>query len=75
MKIVVNKQEFGGFVLSQKAIRLYARYKIRRDDPILVRVVKELGNSANGIGADLKIIEIQILSNGILRILMVWNEL
>lgn len=33
-------------------------YGISRDDPDLISIVRELGNAANGDGADLKIIEI-----------------
>lgn len=94
-KIVINKR-FGGFGLSDEAIRLYAKKKgikiypvtnendslvlyflspaktkedqknaeilkdwnIKRDDPALVEVVKELGKKANGTFCDLKIVEI-----------------
>jgi hypothetical protein len=35
-----------------------SRVDIRRDDPVLVSVVRELGNKANGDFAELKIVEI-----------------
>lgn len=67
-KVVINKCH-GGFGLSDKA---EARYKelagitdpdwwygdIDRDDPILVRVVEELGADADGNYADLKVVKI-----------------
>ncbi len=68
-KIVINKC-FGGFSLSVKAMKLYHELKgipleelfydrcIDRDDPILVRVVEELGKEASGSYARLKIVEI-----------------
>jgi hypothetical protein len=35
-----------------------SRFDIRRDDPVLVSVVRELGSRANGNFAELKIVEI-----------------
>lgn len=85
MKIVINKC-YGGFGLSDEAVREYARragieletrksrygpwtdftlngdywsYRdIERTDPILVSVVEEMGEAANGSCADLSVIEI-----------------
>lgn len=69
-KIVYNAC-FGGFSLSEVAFDLYHKYggkaewdgdiersDIERDDPILVRVVEELGVQANGSHADLAIREL-----------------
>ena len=67
-KIVINAWH-GGFELSQKAIEEYAKLKgidgtfddmssIKRDDPVLIQVVKSLGAEANGMMADLKVVEI-----------------
>lgn len=65
-KIVVNNC-FGGFGLSEEAKKRLDElsgidgYLIARDnrtDPILIKVVEELGESANGEYAELKIIEI-----------------
>ena len=65
-KIVYNAC-YGGFSLSEKAIKRYWELKgetypedwwdrsIDRADPILVQVVEELGESANGAFAELKI--------------------
>ena len=67
MKVVINKC-FGGFGLSKKALELYNKYKksnekydfdIERDDPILVKVVEELGSEkASDSLAKLKVVEI-----------------
>ena len=69
-KIVINKCH-GGFGLSNLAMRRYAEikynsgdvntihvYDIRRDDPVLVQVVEELGEKSNDVYSDLKIVEI-----------------
>ncbi len=61
-KIVINAC-FGGFGLSKKAMSIlgegYAYERdIQRDDPELVRVVEALGEEANGILAQLKVIQI-----------------
>lgn len=68
-RIVINKC-FGGFGLSKKAIDLYKTktemeddfnlyaHDIERDDPILIEVIEELGEEANGACAELKIVEI-----------------
>lgn len=67
MKVVINDC-FGCFGLSGKAIERYVELKgrtkpiyngdIERNDPILVRVVEELGKEANGKGSILKIVGI-----------------
>ena len=64
MKVVINKC-FGGFGLSDKAIEKYKQlrpytydWEIDRADPVLVKIVEELGGEANGKFADLKIVEI-----------------
>jgi len=68
-KIVINRC-YGGFGLSDLAMRRYAEikkiedlatihiYDIDRADPALVQVVEELGEEAMGSYADLKIVEI-----------------
>jgi len=66
--IVINTC-YGGFGLSARAISEYTKLAgvvsidfherdISRDDPYLVKVVKELGMGANGVHANLKIVEI-----------------
>jgi hypothetical protein len=68
IKVVINK-DFGGFGLSDEAEALYkerkgitdphwAYYDILRDDPILVQIVEEMGDKANGGYAELKVVEI-----------------
>lgn len=70
MKVVINKC-YGGFGLSDLAKKKYMEYSndlrppahvcsfdIGRDDPILVRVVEELGVAANDHFAELQIVEI-----------------
>ena len=62
MKLVINAS-FGGFSLSEKAVERIAEIQGRphpddRADPILVRVVEELGAEANGKFASLKVVEI-----------------
>ena len=66
MKIVINDC-YGGFCLSKKALALYNEragtvlryeYDIKRDAPILVEIVEQLGEDANGDFAELKIVEI-----------------
>jgi hypothetical protein len=66
-KIVINCKH-GGFGLSEAAEARYAqlsgkplseyRWEIRRDDPVLVHVVEELGIKACGAYAVLKVVEI-----------------
>ena len=67
--IVINNC-YGGFGLSDRAEKEYRKLasisndsswsdrSIARDDPYLVKIVKELGMSANGAHANLKIVEI-----------------
>ena len=68
MRIVINGC-YGGFGLSHAAVRRYAKIKsvdvssvfvrdIKRNDPILVKVVEELGKEADGDHARLKTVEI-----------------
>jgi hypothetical protein len=70
MKVVINNR-YGGFGLSEEAEQLYLQYEgldtdaihvnsrgLKRNDLTLVRVVKELGDKANGSFAELKIVEI-----------------
>ena len=63
MKVVYNAC-FGGFRLSDKAIKEYKRrsktsdveiWRIARHDPILISIVEELGEEANGDYSDLKV--------------------
>jgi len=67
-RIVINNC-YGGFGLSDRALAEYKKLTgiadedfydrdIARDDPYLVKVVKELGMTANGSHANLKIVEI-----------------
>jgi hypothetical protein len=67
-RIVINDC-YGGFGLSDRATIEYKRlagitnpsfhdHDIPRDDPYLIKVVKEMGMSANGAHANLKIVEI-----------------
>lgn len=58
MKIVVNVC-WGGFGLSDEAVRLYgSKYPENRNDPKLVSIVETLGEKANGAFATLKIVTI-----------------
>jgi hypothetical protein len=67
-RIVINDC-YGGFGLSNRAIAEYKKLAgitatdfcdrdIPRDDPYLVKIVKEMGMSANGAHANLKIVEV-----------------
>ena len=67
-RIVINDC-YGGFGLSDRAILEYKKLAgitdvdfydrdIPRDDPYLVKIVKEMGMSANGAHANLKIVEV-----------------
>lgn len=65
-KVVINRC-FGGFGLSNKALRRWAEIsggptpgwrEIDRTDPILVQVVEELGSEANGSFSKLEIVEL-----------------
>lgn len=69
MKYVVINDCYGGFGLSDRAFKEYKSMAgitapdfndrdIPRDDPYLVKVVKELGMSANGPHSNLKIVEV-----------------
>jgi len=66
--IVINTC-YGGFGISDRAEREYKSlagitdedwsvYSIARDDPYLVKVVRDLGMAANGAYANLKIVEV-----------------
>ena len=66
MKIVINTC-YGSFGLSKEALALYNErtgtvgtydIEIKRNDPILVEIVEQLGESANGRFAELKVVEI-----------------
>ena len=71
MKVVINEC-YGGFCLSQTALKLLKQYKeeesngekwdynVNRNDPVLIRVVEELGKkeASNDVMSSLKIIEI-----------------
>lgn len=68
-RYVVINTCYGGFGLSPRAINEYRSLAgitdpkfydrdIPRDDPYLIKVVKELGMSANGAHANLKVVEI-----------------
>jgi hypothetical protein len=66
MKIVINTRH-GGFGLSKEALALFNErsgavvtwdFNIKRNDPILVEIVEQLGEAADGDFAELKIIEI-----------------
>lgn len=71
MKVVINRR-YGGFGISREARELYSKYYLERykrigdyhdydvdrTDPILVRVVEELGEQADGGFAKLKVIEV-----------------
>ena len=67
-RIVINDC-YGGFGLSSSALQEYKRLagitdanfydrNIPRDDPYLVKIVREMGSSAAGSHAKLKIVEI-----------------
>jgi hypothetical protein len=67
-RIVINDC-YGGFGLSDRALSEYKKLAgitaedfydrdIARDDPYLIKVVKEMGMNANGQCANLKIVEV-----------------
>ena len=69
IRFVVINDCYGGFGLSERAIAEYKKLSgisgeifcdrdIARDDPYLVKIVKELGMGANGPHSNLKIVEI-----------------
>ncbi len=66
--IVINKC-YGGFGLSERAVLEYKKMAgitdpgwydrdVARDDPYLVKIVKDMGMSANGNHANLAIVEV-----------------
>jgi hypothetical protein len=65
MKIVINTC-FGGFNISKEAKALYetitsieaSSHEMQRDDPVLIKIVEDLGAEANGSYAKLKVVEI-----------------
>lgn len=68
-KVVINRRINGGFALSSEAkglwmqrtgrkLRGYYSRTIRRDDPDLVAVVEQLGESASTHSSQLEIVEI-----------------
>lgn len=61
MKVVINRC-YGGFGLSKKAMKFLGVDSdwpdIARDDPKLVECVEKLGEEANGMYAELKVVEI-----------------
>lgn len=63
MKVVINTC-FGGFGLSNRAFHEYKNrtgkdpYDAERDDPVLVAIVEELGDEADGDCSKLKVVEI-----------------
>lgn len=68
VKVVINR-DFGGFSLSDEAEALYKERKgitdpnwyysqMPRDCPVLVRIVEEMGEAADGRYATLKVLEI-----------------
>jgi len=66
MKIVINDC-YGGFGLSKEALALYNErsgtvvtydIEIKRNDPILVEIVEQLGEDAGHRFAQLKVVEI-----------------
>jgi hypothetical protein len=69
VKYIVINDCYGGFGLSERAIREYKKMAditdsdfydrdIPRDDPYLIKIIKEMGMAANGPHANLKIVEI-----------------
>jgi hypothetical protein len=66
MKVVINTC-YGKFGLSEKAKKLYCErtgiekiynWEIERNDPVLVQVVEELGEEADGDYGQLKVVDI-----------------
>jgi hypothetical protein len=69
VQYVVINTCYGGFGLSERAVREYKAMAgiiddkwyerdIPRDDPYLIKIVRDLGMTANGAHANLKIIEV-----------------
>jgi hypothetical protein len=76
-RVVINSC-YGGFSLSEDALDKYKalagiddsnffEYDIARDDPYLIKIVREMGELANGPCADLKIVEIPADVNWIIQ--------
>ena len=61
MKVVINRC-YGGFSLSEKAMKFLGVDNcwpdIARNDPKLVECVEKLGEEANGMYAELKVVKI-----------------
>jgi hypothetical protein len=68
IKVAINRCH-GGFGLSDKAEALYKERKgitnsdwwygdIPRDDPVLIQIIEELDEEANGMYAELDVVEI-----------------
>ena len=63
IKLYEKKSEYTGFPIfytseDEEHGTLFDDDEISRDDPVLIQVVEELGDKANGFCASLKIIEI-----------------
>ena len=69
VQYVVINTCYGGFGLSERAVRDYKdmagiiddkwyERDIPRDDPYLIKIVRDLGMAANGAHANLKIVEV-----------------
>ncbi len=71
MRTIVINRKYGGFGLSDLACQLYSDHidttldwvpwnvwSIRRDDPVLVQIVRDLGAKANGAYSDLHLVDI-----------------
>ena len=69
VQYVVINTCYGGFGLSERAVRDYKNMAgitdpkwydrdIPRDDPYLIKIVRDLGMTANGAHANLKIVEV-----------------
>ena len=69
VQYVVINTCYGGFGLSERAVRDYKDMAgitdpkwydrdIPRDDPYLIKIVRDLGMTANGAHANLKIVEV-----------------
>jgi len=68
-KIAINT-DFGGFGLSDQALQLYKKltgippaddlyyWELKRNDPVLIQVIEQLGNSAGGKYSSIKVVEI-----------------